>query len=177
MRRAAHEIENLRGNFLLAPLIVFERELGKQALAVVGGGLHRYHTGRVLCGGRVQEGAVEPQVEHLREQGLQKLALAWFQNVVIFFLLDGLFSSSRHKRQELLLDYRLAPHADEMVMDHDAQITELLSRELNTLYELSSFINTIEVKHELTWQDIELIATIGMDFMNSEDSDDLDDEA
>ena len=35
---------------------------------------------------------------------------------------------------------------DEMVMDHDAQITELLSRELNTLYELSSFIKSIEVK-------------------------------
>ena len=35
---------------------------------------------------------------------------------------------------------------DEMVMDHDAQITELLRRELNTLYELSSFIKSIEVK-------------------------------
>ena len=35
---------------------------------------------------------------------------------------------------------------DEMVMNHDAQITELLSRELNTLYELSSFVNTLEVK-------------------------------
>ena len=35
---------------------------------------------------------------------------------------------------------------DEMVMDHDAQITELISRELNTLYELSSFIKSIEVK-------------------------------
>lgn len=40
-----------------------------------------------------------------------------------------------------------------------------------------AFLDMIEVKHELTWQDIELIATIGMDFMNSEDSDDLDDEA
>lgn len=35
---------------------------------------------------------------------------------------------------------------DEMVMDHNAQITELLSRELNTLYELSSFIKSLEVK-------------------------------
>ena len=35
---------------------------------------------------------------------------------------------------------------DEMVMDHNTQITELLSRELNTLYELSSFIKSLEVK-------------------------------
>jgi len=35
---------------------------------------------------------------------------------------------------------------DETVMDHDTQITELLSRELNTLYELSSFIKSLEVK-------------------------------
>ena len=35
---------------------------------------------------------------------------------------------------------------DEMVMDHDAQITELLSRELNTLYELSSFIKSLDTK-------------------------------
>ena len=35
---------------------------------------------------------------------------------------------------------------DEMVMDHDAQITELLSRELNTLYELLSFIKSLEAK-------------------------------
>ena len=35
---------------------------------------------------------------------------------------------------------------DEMVMNHDAQITELLSRELNTLYELSSFVKSLEVK-------------------------------
>ena len=35
---------------------------------------------------------------------------------------------------------------DEMVMDHDAQITELLSRELNTLYELLSFIKSFEEK-------------------------------
>jgi len=35
---------------------------------------------------------------------------------------------------------------DEMVMDHDTQITELISRELNTLYELSSFIKSLEVK-------------------------------
>ena len=35
---------------------------------------------------------------------------------------------------------------DEMVMDHDSQITELLSRELNTLYELLSFIKSLEVK-------------------------------
>lgn len=35
---------------------------------------------------------------------------------------------------------------DEMVMDHDAQITELLSRELRTLYELLSFIKSLEVK-------------------------------
>ena len=35
---------------------------------------------------------------------------------------------------------------DEMVMNHDVQITELLSRELNTLYELLSFIKSIEVK-------------------------------
>lgn len=35
---------------------------------------------------------------------------------------------------------------NEMVMDHNTEITELLSRELNTLYELSSFINFLEVK-------------------------------
>ena len=35
---------------------------------------------------------------------------------------------------------------DEMVMDHNTQITELLSRELNTLYELSSFIKSLELK-------------------------------
>ena len=35
---------------------------------------------------------------------------------------------------------------DEMVMNHDSQITELLSRELNTLYELLSFIKSLEVK-------------------------------
>lgn len=35
---------------------------------------------------------------------------------------------------------------DEMVMDHDAQITGHLSRELNTLYELLSFIRTLEMK-------------------------------
>jgi len=35
---------------------------------------------------------------------------------------------------------------DEMVMNHDAQITELLSRELNTLYKLSSFIKSLEMK-------------------------------
>jgi hypothetical protein len=35
---------------------------------------------------------------------------------------------------------------DEMVMNHDAQITELLSRELNTLYELSSFVKSLKVE-------------------------------
>lgn len=35
---------------------------------------------------------------------------------------------------------------DEMVMNHNAQITELLSRELNTLYELLSFIKSHDVK-------------------------------
>ena len=32
------------------------------------------------------------------------------------------------------------------------------------------------LSNQLTWQDIELIAKIGMDFMNSEDSDNLNDE-
>ena len=47
---------------------------------------------------------------------------------------------------------------DEMVMDHDTQITELLSRELNTLYELSSFIKSLEVKEVDVEKESELIA-------------------
>lgn len=40
---------------------------------------------------------------------------------------------------------RLIKHS-EMVADHNAQITELVSRELDALYHLISFINTLEVK-------------------------------
>lgn len=40
---------------------------------------------------------------------------------------------------------RLIKHS-EMVADHNTQITELVSRELDALYHLISFLNTLEVK-------------------------------
>ena len=40
---------------------------------------------------------------------------------------------------------RLIKHS-EIVADHNAQITELVSRELDTLYHLISFLDTLEVK-------------------------------
>ena len=40
---------------------------------------------------------------------------------------------------------RLIKHS-EMVADHNTQITELVSRELDTLYHLISFLDTLEVK-------------------------------
>lgn len=40
---------------------------------------------------------------------------------------------------------RLIKHS-EMVADHNTQITELVSRELDTLYHLISFTNSLEVK-------------------------------
>ena len=49
---------------------------------------------------------------------------------------------------------------DEMVMDHDAQITELLSRELNTLYKLLSFIKSLEVIEVDLGKEIDLDAAI-----------------
>ena len=39
-----------------------------------------------------------------------------------------------------------------------------------------SFINTLEVKKDLTWQDIKLISEIGESFMNSDESDNLSEE-
>lgn len=42
--------------------------------------------------------------------------------------------------------------------------------------EVLSFLNTLEVKEQLTWQDIRLISEIGDDFMNSEESDNLSEE-
>ena len=50
------------------------------------------------------------------------------------------------KKSALVAEIERRIKYDEMVMDHDAQITELLSRELNTLYELSSFIKSLEVE-------------------------------
>lgn len=49
------------------------------------------------------------------------------------------------KKSDILAEIERRIKYDEMVMDHDVQITELLSRELNTLYELSSFIKSLEV--------------------------------
>ena len=40
---------------------------------------------------------------------------------------------------------RLIKHS-EMVADHNTQITELVSRELDALYNLISFLDTLEVK-------------------------------
>ena len=40
---------------------------------------------------------------------------------------------------------RIIKHS-EMVADHNTQITELVSRELDTLYHLISFLDTLEVK-------------------------------
>lgn len=45
---------------------------------------------------------------------------------------------------------RLIKHS-EMVADHNTQITELVSRELDTLYHLISFLDTLEVKDVDTW--------------------------
>ena len=62
-----------------------------------------------------------------------------------------------------------------------AEIEKLYNGEIDTytrniLDRLKSNIDTIEVKELLTWQDIKLISEIGEDFMNSEDSDNLNDE-
>jgi hypothetical protein len=39
-----------------------------------------------------------------------------------------------------------------------------------------SFLDTLEVKEQLTWKDIRLISEVGEDFMNSEESDNLSEE-
>lgn len=46
----------------------------------------------------------------------------------------------------------------------------------SALEDIFSFLDTLEVKELLTWQDIRLISEIGEDFMNSEESDNLNEE-
>lgn len=54
---------------------------------------------------------------------------------------------------------RLIKHS-EMVADHNTQITELVSRELDALYNLISFLDTLEVK------DVDLEKEIEKEWLN-----------
>lgn len=51
--RAADDVEDFGGDFLLAAFVVFEGEVAEDVFGVVGGGLHRYGAGGVLRGGAV----------------------------------------------------------------------------------------------------------------------------
>jgi hypothetical protein len=50
------------------------------------------------------------------------------------------------KKSDLVAEIKRLMKHSEMVADHNTQITELVSRELDTLYHLISFLDTLEVK-------------------------------
>jgi hypothetical protein len=74
---------------------------------------------------------------------------------------------------------------DALVAEFNRLITELVEEGENTMFEQGRisafedaklFLDTLEVKEQLTWQDVRLISEIGEDFMNSEESDSLNEE-
>ena len=72
-----------------------------------------------------------------------------------------------------------------LVAEFNRLIAELVEEGENTMFEQGRisafedaklFFDTLEVKEQLTWQDIKIISEIGEDFMNSEESDTLNEE-
>ena len=63
-QRAAHDVEQLVGDGLLAALVVEQRQLLDEVVGVVGGHLHRHRAGGVLGRARIQGHGVELHAEH-----------------------------------------------------------------------------------------------------------------
>ena len=75
----ADQVEDLGGDFLLAALVVFEREVGKQAFGVVRSGLHRDGAGSMFGRHAVQEDGEDLEPHHLRQQGIADLCGGGFK--------------------------------------------------------------------------------------------------
>lgn len=59
LRAAAHDVQKLVGDGLLARLVVGERKLAQKVVGVVGGKLHRHHAGGVLARQAVKQSCEE----------------------------------------------------------------------------------------------------------------------
>ena len=66
--RAADDVEKFGRNSLLTTLVVLEVQFAKQLVGIVRSGLHGHHTGGMLRGIGIEQGRVEHQMGHLRQE-------------------------------------------------------------------------------------------------------------
>lgn len=81
-------------------------------------------------------------------------------------------------KSALVAEIKKLIRANELYLSENASDAVRLQKTsaYSVLNDLLHFLDTLEVKELLSWQDIKLISEIGEDFMNSEESDNLSEE-